>query len=139
MSSEMSYFDTLARWHELNTAIKHMQAEERALREGLFAGTFPEPEEGTNKVELPDGRILKAVHKIYRNVDAEALANQPKGWLPKKVLDEVIRHKPELVIKAYRGLEGDTKKKLDDILIIKPGLPSLELIEPKPDTPEVSP
>lgn len=122
----MSYFETLERWQELQEIIPRLQAEERALREGLFRGTFPDPVEGTNKVELPDGRILKAVHKIYRTVQEDVLA---KLNLSPKQRKDLFRVKHELRISPYRNLDPDTRKLVDKAIVAKPGLPTLEIIE----------
>ena len=61
----MDYFETLARWQELQEAIKHMQAEEKALRQGIANGTFPEPKEGVNKLVLEDGQVI---HTVIHNL-----------------------------------------------------------------------
>lgn len=132
----MSYYETLNRWKELKEAISRLQDEERALREGLFGGTFPNPEEGTNKVELPDGRTLKGVYPINRKVVEKEL---PTLDLPPKAKSKLFKVKHSLVISEYRKLDEETRKKVDSVLSIKPGLPRLEVVEPKPETVEVSP
>lgn len=131
----MDYFETLLRWQELQAIIPKLQAEERALREGLFKGSFPDPVEGTNKLELPDGRILKAVHKLYRTVDEKALATIT---LTKAQREKLFRTKHELKVSAYKSLDKGTRKLVDSVLTIKPGLPTLEVVVPEPDV-EVAP
>lgn len=132
----MDYFETLERWQELQAVIPKLQAEEKALREGLFKGTFPNPEEGVNKKELPDGRVLKGTHKLYRNVQERELPNLK---LSPKLKEKLFKKKHSLVTGQYRKLDDKTRKQVDSVLIIKPGLPTLEIVEPKGDKVEVSP
>lgn len=122
------YYENLDRWAELKSTIKQLTAEERALREGLFAGTFPDPEEGTNKVELEDGRVLKAVHKIYRNVDESRFDS-----LAPALRKSFFRTKHSLITSDYRKADPALRKQLDNVLDIKPaGLPNMELLDDRP-------
>lgn len=120
----MDYFETVARWAELQHLIPRLQAEERALREGLFIGTFPNPAEGVNSVTFPDGRVLKGTHVINRSVKGDPTS------LPKALREAVINFKPELRVGAYKKLEEAERKKVDSIIEAKPGLCKLELILP---------
>lgn len=121
------YYRTIDRWYELTITIEKLSAEEKALREGLFNGTFPNPKEGTNTVELPDGRKLKGQHRIYRNVREDLLALSP---LQKRVRDLIFKVKHDLRVSEYRKLEADLRKEVDAILDIKPGMPGLTLVLP---------
>lgn len=125
----MDYMETVDRWLELKESIKKLQAEERALREGIFNGTFPDPEEGTNKVELPDGRILKGTYNIRRKLTD--IDDFKKLQLSDELNDQLIRVKHDLVLGAYRRLDSDTRKKVDSVLEIKPGLPTLSVEDAK--------
>jgi len=123
------YYATLERWSELKETISKLQGEERALREGLFRGSFPDPVEGTNIYELDNGQQLKGVYKINRttieaNVDA----------LPAKLRKQVYKVKHVLNVKAYRELSATEQLQVDMTLKIKPGLPTLSVLEPKPDS-----
>lgn len=125
----MDYFATLDRWYQLTEAIARLQAEERALREGLFNGTFPSPREGVNKVELPDGRVLKGTYRINRKVLEDKLQ---EAKFPKSLRDNVFKTKHDLIVSAYRNLDEDTRNAVDAVLEIKPaGLHGLELVLPK--------
>ena len=99
----MDYLAALARWQELKTAISHMQQEERALREGLFHGTFPDPIEGTNRYVLPDGRTVVGTFKLNRRVLEDELPKVLKKLKMKKS-DAPVKTKVELVLSAYREL-----------------------------------
>lgn len=125
----MDYFETVQRWHELKATIQHLQAEERALREGLFSGTFPNPEEGVNKYTLPDGSVLKGTYKLNRTLDDDKLKELVKeGLLPKKVYRAIRRVKVELNLAEYRKLSDKHAKICAEAITVKPGLPSLEYI-----------
>ncbi len=136
MDNSQSYYDTLARWQELTGTIKQLQGDERALREGLFEGAFPNPTEGTNTMELPDGRKLKGVYKINRIVDEEGLKNLK---LTPTQLRAHFRTKHSLLIAAYKALDDHARQILDSVIVSKPGLPTLDIVEAKPAAAEVKP
>lgn len=119
------WYDKLERWQVLKASIAKLTSEERALRQELFDGTFPNPEEGTNTVELPDGRKIKGVYKITRSVREKDLTR-----VPKELRDEVFAVKHSLKTRQYRELTDAQRAKVDEALTIKPGLPSLEIVEP---------
>lgn len=121
----MDYFETLDRWAVVKESIRQLQAEERALREGIFNGTFPEPTEGVNKVELPDGRVLKGTYRINRRVLEDRLTS-----VPKDIREKAFKLRHSLNTGAYRDLTDAQRAKVDEALDIKPGLPSLDIIEP---------
>lgn len=130
-----TYYENLERWQELTATIKHLQGEERALREGLFNGTFPDPVEGTNTHELPDGRKVKGVYKIYRKTVEDRLKDLPNG-----LKRRVFKVKHELKTSAYRDLPEEERKAVDACLDIKPaGLHSLKVVEAKPSPDTVEP
>jgi hypothetical protein len=123
------YYATLDRWRELQETIRKLQGEERALREGLFQGSFPDPEEGTNLCELPNGQQLKGVYKINRTPIEDGVKS-----LPKKLRDKVFKVKHVLNLGVYRSLDHEERLAVDSTLKIKPGLPTLSVLEPKPET-----
>jgi hypothetical protein len=128
----MDYFQTLDRWFEVSTAIKHLKAEEQALREGLFHGTFPTPREGVNSYPLPDGRVVKGTHVVNRKLLQEEWKTRFKEvGLPKEVRKELIVVKYDFDIKVYKKLPDHLRKNFDTVLEIKPGLPKLEIKFPK--------
>lgn len=132
----MNYFETVQRWVQLKDTIQHLQAEERALREGLFSGTFPSPREGVNSYDLPDGTVLKGTYVINRKLKEDAYK---ENWskivqaakIPSAVATKLIRTKYELSVTPYKKLDEEQRKAVDGILEIKPGLPKLELVPPK--------
>lgn len=131
----MDYYQTLERWESLKKSIQRLQLEEKALRQGLFDGTFPNPIEGTNKKELEDGRVLKGVFKINRKVsDQEGVFR-----LPKAQRDLMFRTKVDLKTAEYKKLDDEARKAVDVYLTATPGLPTLDLIAAKPSPEGVAP
>lgn len=133
----MDFYETLARQQELQAAIKRLQAEERSLREGIGQGSFPEPEEGVNKLELEDGRTLKATYKMYRKVLEDKLAEAGFG---RGFMGKLFRVKHELVTAEYRKLDEDTRKVVDAVLHISmSSLPTIEVVAAPPQQEDVIP
>jgi hypothetical protein len=125
----------LARWEELSLALKTLGAEEKALREQLFAGSFPSPKEGVNTSDpLPDGRTLKGTYKINRTVVMDKVTDLKVDI---NTFNSLFKLKYDLVTAQYRLLDPKLQKKVDAVLKIQPGLPSLEIVAAKPKTPTV--
>lgn len=121
----------LAEWYKMAQDLRNLKAKESLLRKKIFGSAFPDPKEGTNNYDLPDGYVLKGQHVLNRDVDIGALdALKPKlreeGMNP----DNLIKYKPELKKAEYNKLTEGQKKLFDQCLIIKPGSPSLEIVLP---------
>ena len=129
-AAEQEWWNSLEEWNQLKDSIAHLTAREKALREMLFAGSFPNPEEGVNTVVLPDGRKLKGTHKLNRKVLEDKL-QKVHDELGADTFQDVFKVKYDLVLAAYRKLEPKMQKVVDKALEVKPGLPSLELVEAK--------
>lgn len=121
------WFKKLHHWQRLCGTLKDVKDEEAALRKELFAGAFPAPKEGTQRVTLTDGTVLKGEFKLNRKIDVEVL----KGLdLPQRLKDMVVRYKPELDTKQYRSLTQEDLEIFDECLTITPGMPSLAIEDP---------
>lgn len=120
------YMEMLDRWMELDASIKHLKEQEKALRVLLFEGTFPEPEEGTNNHELPDGRIVKGVYRINRRVDQDEAQS-----LPAKIRKKYFRTKLELNKREYNDAEDEERAIVERVITATPGTPSLDVKAPK--------
>lgn len=118
------YYKMLADWKKTCDELKDLKDKELTLRKQLFAGAFPAPTEGTQRVTLTDGTILKGEFKLNRKVDMEVLKTLE---LPQRVKDIVIRLKPELDTKMYRTLKDEDREIFDECLTITPGTPALEI------------
>lgn len=123
----------LARWFELTTKMDEIKAEEIALRKELFAGAFPDPTEGSakNKLPLDDGFILQGDYKINRSVDAAVVSALAKGDNTAPLVGKLIDYKPSLVLKEWKALTDDDLKLVADMVIEKPGTPTLKIVKPK--------
>lgn len=136
----------LQEWESSKVALEIAKERESNLRAAVFEINFPNPEEGTQRVELGNGYSLKAVVS-YRydlsNKDgkAEAALDRMAAISDEAafIADRLIKWKPELSIKEYRPLtepnaSEDQKKLLallQSILTITPGSPQVTLEPPK--------
>lgn len=118
------YYKLLAEWREAVEKLDELKNLELDLRKKLFAGAFPAPSEGTQRVTLLDGTVLKGSLRLNRRIDPEALQEVN---LPEEIKSRVVRMKPELDIKMYRTLCDEDRAKFDACLTIKPGTPTLEI------------
>ena len=124
--------EDLTLWFNMTQQLDQLKVAEIALRKRIFTTFFKSPVEGTNKVPLTEGWILKADHKINRSVDIASLTNAAAAFKEAGIATEdLIKYKPELVIVEYRKLDDDTRKVFDQILVIKEGSPQLEIVKPK--------
>lgn len=124
--------EDLNTWFLLQKQLEDIRVKEMALRKKIFVTHFPTPIEGTNIHPLSEGWILKAQHKITRDVDLALLNNLTAELRTKNIpLDSLIRYKPELVTSQYRNLTNEERLLFDQILNIKIGSPSLEIVSPK--------
>jgi hypothetical protein len=126
-------------WYALKQQIDDLKNKEVVLRQFIFNGIFPKPEEGINKYDINDGTgaVLKATHVINRKVQEDALDELTKSLqtnasnLPQLDLSKLVKWKPEVSIKEYRLLTDEQRNLFDQTLVIKPGMPSLEIMIPK--------
>jgi hypothetical protein len=129
----------LKEWYTLKQQIDELKNKEVVLRQFIFNGIFPKPEEGINKHDINDGSgaVLKATHVINRKVQEDALEDLSDSLqvvdanLPQLDLDKLVKWKPEVSIKEYRALTDEQRNLFDQVLVIKPGMPSLEIVIPK--------
>jgi hypothetical protein len=129
----------LVKWYETRQQIAVLNAAESELRARIFKHYFKTPEEGVNSQALNDGTgaVLKGTHVINRTVDQASLDALRKeladaeSKLPEIPVDELIRWKPELKVGEYRKLSPKQRKAFDRVLVIKPGMPQLEITIPK--------
>jgi hypothetical protein len=128
----------LKEWYTLKQQLDELKNKEVVLRQFIFNGIFTKPEEGINKFEVADGTgaVLKGTHVINRKVNQEALEALEESLdksdnLPQLDLDKLVVWKPEVSIKEYRMLTDEQRNLFDQALVIKPGMPSLEIVIPK--------
>jgi len=121
----------LAEWYRLQDQLKKVKAAEMLLRTKIFKGFFPNPQEGTNNHNLPDGYVLKGKHTINREVDPGAFQAMREQFAQAGIHpDSLVQWKPSLKLGDYRELTAEQMHLFDQCLIIKPGSPALEIVLP---------
>lgn len=119
-------------WYELQKQISELKNKETLLRQKIFGYYFEDAKEGTNTFDLQDGFLLKGKRVVNRTLDYGVFqANVERFRKIGITPEDLVRMKPELELKAYRGLSADQQKVFDECLVIKDGMPSLEIVENK--------
>lgn len=133
-------WDTVASWHKAKLEVKKWQAIENLLRPKIFAHFFPSAVEGTNNYTLPDGFILKGQRVINREVDMAQVdafnaGGEASAFAKAKInADTLFRKKLELKVGEYRKLTEEELKVIDQCLVIKDGMPQLDITPPSTRT-----
>lgn len=130
----MSTFESmLAEWQAVKKTAAIASAREMELRKALFAGAFPDPKEGTNKITLADGVIFSATHKINRTVDTNltavglAIAELTKLGNNEITPDDIFKVRYDLGVGPYKKLDARARAIVDKVVTSKPGAPTIEL------------
>lgn len=126
--------ELLARWDSAKKALPaaaYAIKLEQDLRKQVIAAAWPSPVEGANNLDLAAGWKLKATCPLTREVD-EAAFDLLKPRLAELgiIADSLVRYKVALETKNYRALSDASRAVVDQVLTIKPGSYSLELIGP---------
>jgi hypothetical protein len=137
----------LLNWKSAKDDLDRAKGLEAKLRTAVFELKFPNAKEGTQREPLGNGYFVKAVYPMNYTLDKERTekalddiaALGPKAEF---IADRIAKWTPELVIKEWREIcnaaaGGDPdaikiKAFVDGVLTIKPGMPQLEIEEPKP-------
>ena len=122
----------LNEWYECREQLRILQEREKALRLEIMSKVFPEAKEGVNSFPLEDGYVLKGTKVITRKVDEASLLAIAEQLASSGVsIDSLIRYKPELSVREYKKMNEEQRMIFDQALIIKEGLPQLEIVLPK--------
>lgn len=118
-------------WYKMQEDLKILRDEENKLRIEIFKAAFPDPKEGTNKVDLKEGWVLNATMPISRKVDLAAFLAM-KEQLDEAGIssDKMVKFLPELELKQYRCLTEEEVQLVDQFLIIKEGSPQMKIVLP---------
>lgn len=120
----------LETWRNADLRMREAVAAELEARAYLQALAFPSPTLGTNNQPLPDGTVLKGTFRNnYSLEQAQVEATLKK--LPAAVSRGLVKWKAELSQSAYHALEPAHRAVFNEILTIKPGRPTLEIVQPK--------
>lgn len=118
----------LYQWYEKAEQLKKLKAEEIELRKEVFGDYFPEPKEGTNKVEVEGNAQLVAQFPYNYTLDADSI-DAGLEHVPKTYKDNLVVWKPTLAIKVYRQLSKKARTGFtSECLTITPGSPSLTIV-----------
>lgn len=128
----------LQKWLDANKALTDAKAVEATLRQKVVEMYPFEADEGTERVPLANGYELKVVKKLNYTLNNKDDATdkaltklEEMGERGKLIAERLVSWKPTLSISEYRELTAGERGIIDEVLTIKPGLPSLELVEPK--------
>ena len=119
-------------WYKLQEDLSRIKNAEMLLRKKIFDHYFKAPKEGTNTQPLRDGYALKGGYVINRAVDVALLTNFNEKLKSAGVsVDKLVKYEPKLAVSEYRTLTEEQRQLFDQVLVIKPGSPSLEIVLPK--------
>jgi hypothetical protein len=129
-------------WEQAVKALAAAKDAEAALRKEVLAEAFAfDPEalrEGTENFELGNGYKLKAVFKISRTmnnaddaVDKVLTKIEKTGPEGQFIAERLVKWKPELSVSEYKKLPEKFKKLIDEVVVSKEAMPTLELVAPK--------
>lgn len=137
-SPTLSRDELILVWKEKQATLVKAQLEEISMRNQLLGLCFPGAKEGTENLDLGKGWILKGVFKQNYSLDKDdekvdkALNRLEKcGDNGKFVAERVVKWKPELSVSEWRKLSPEQQACIEEVITIKPGQPSLELVAPK--------
>lgn len=133
-------------WYNTKQQLDKVKDEEHALRQQIVSAAFDCSKlEGTDTVDIGYGCSLKLSRELAYNATNEngeitALGNALiAAQVPVDKVNELIRWQPDIAKKVYRELqplaEGNpvVKEAFAKAITLKPGMPQLSLITPKPD------
>lgn len=130
-SGHTDFLEYVKDWEQVAAAAKALKDYEMKMRKAIASTGFPAPAEGTNTLDLADGRTLVLTHKIDRKIDETqiALARSEYALINDRPVefDDLLKVKHELVISAFRKVDLETPAGLtvSRMLIAKAGSPTL--------------
>lgn len=156
MSVEPKVAVLIEKWLQAKKEAVAAVETERSLREELAQACFPTPVKGTQRFPLKNGFNIKLVHGLTHTLGNKDLADdqgrkvpiaeqvddlckniEETGNIGGLMAERLIKWTPELVVPEYEKLdmrlEDDKRIKLliDEMLTVKPKMPTLEFEEPK--------
>lgn len=120
----------LTTWYEADRVLRQAIANESAARTALAALAFPTGKEGTENLPVGNGYILKGTFRINYSLDSNRVEEVFKP-LPRQIAQSLVKWDAKLRAGAYKALEPAHKAIVNQVLTIKPGMPALELVQPK--------
>ena len=140
--------ELLLKWQNASAALENAKVAETQARLEVTQHLYPQGvPEGTNNIDLGKGYTLKVVGKMNYNLSESAKPRNAamKPFATRVALNEIeklgnegkfiaerlVKWQPELSLTEYRQLGDQYKKIIDTALTISPGIPSIEIVEPK--------
>lgn len=132
MSEKKATGEDINRWFVLQEELAQLKVLEMELRQKICATFFPDPKEGTNNLPLKDKWVLKMGHTINRTLDEGEFDARRKTLIKHGIpADDLVIQVPKFVLPVYRALTDEQRNEFDLCLTIKPGAPSLSLVQSK--------
>lgn len=120
----------LKQWADQRKTLAAAKAAESMLRKSVFHRLFPAPVEGTQYADLGGGWRMKCQLPYNRKIDERVLPAVLKE-LPDGTEDKLVRYKPDLDVKYYKGMPEEMRAVFDECLTTEPGSPQLSFVPPK--------
>lgn len=125
-------FEQLQTWFGMADQLAHLKTAEVLARKRMADFYFPNPDEGTNRLDLGGGFDLILVSKLNRTVDEAALMALDQAALDtiNKLsipMAELFVQKWELKGGAYNTLNDEQRKFVDALLVVKDATPALSI------------
>ena len=126
-------------WWSMAQKLKKLRAQEIMARKRIFGFFFKDPDEGTNNHNLDGGYVLKGGYKLDRKIDEGAFVSMKEKFREAGINPDVmVKQELTLVKKEYNKLSDKQVKLFDQVLLIKPGSPSLDVVMPAKNKPKVA-
>lgn len=129
MTAEQAY-ERLQDWYQKKQQLDALKTHEHLERVALSGFYFPDPREGTNRMDLGGGFDLMLQAGYNYKVNEEDLDNVKATDIKKLKLpwDDLFEYKPSLKLAVYRKLNEAQKQFVDGLLDIKPSSPQLKIV-----------
>lgn len=120
-------------WREASSKLAALKKTELELRKAIVEKIFdPEQNEGTERIDLGQDWTLKVVKKLsYRVTGKPEQVVAAMSTFSSELQKRLVAWKPSLSTREYKLLDTEQLKAFNEVVLIKPGTPSLELIPPK--------
>lgn len=128
-----TFEDYVERWQQVKREARRLAEAEMAMRKAIMASIRnyqgDKFKEGANTIPLADGRKITGTHKINRSLseDAIPLVRERYNELNDRPVefDELLKVKHDLVVSAFRKLEGQALAVVSDMITAKEGAPEV--------------
>jgi len=123
-------YERLQTWYQKKQQLDALKTSEHLERVVLSEFYFPNPREGTNRMDLGEGFDLLLQAGFNYKVNEEDLDNIKATDIKRLKLpwEDLFVYKPSLDMKTYRNLNEAQKKFVDGLLDIKPSSPQLKIV-----------